>query len=126
MTRLSIVIPNYNHARFLGESLGSVRAQRRPPDEVIVIDDASEDDSLAVIESESAGLPGFRLVRHDERRGVIVAMNAGDPAWGEREEEAFTVMRAIAETVSPLAEEETMDDAQPAPDVEAEPQGAQR
>lgn len=71
-----------------------------------------------------AGVYG-QYVWVDERRGVVVAMNAGDPVWGEREQEAFTVMRAIAETVSPLAEE-AMDGGQPAPDVEAEPQEAGR
>lgn len=41
----------------------------------------------------------------DERRGVVIAQNAGDPAWGRLGAEVFTVMRSIAETVSPLAEE---------------------
>jgi glycosyltransferase involved in cell wall biosynthesis len=77
MSRVSIVIPNYNHARFLGQSLGSVRAQGRIPDEVIVIDDGSEDDSLSVIEAESVGLPSFRLVRHAVRQGVIATLNEG-------------------------------------------------
>lgn len=73
-----------------------------------------------------AGVYG-QYVWVDERRGVVVAMNAGDPTWGEREQEAFTLMRAIAETVSPLAEEDmVMDEAQPIPAAEAEPQGAGR
>ena len=41
----------------------------------------------------------------DERRGVVIAQNAGDPAWNRLGAEFFSVMRAIAETVSPLAEE---------------------
>jgi len=41
----------------------------------------------------------------DERRGVVIAQNAGDPAWGRLGAEVFTVMRTIAETVSPLAAE---------------------
>lgn len=50
-----------------------------------------------------AGVYG-QYVWVDERRGVVIAMNAGDPEWGGREEEAFALMRAIAETVSPLSE----------------------
>jgi CubicO group peptidase (beta-lactamase class C family) len=63
----------------------------------------------------------------DERRGVVIAQNAGDPAWGRLGAEVFTVMRAIAETVSPLAEEpaEVEDVEEPALDaplgVEDEP-----
>ncbi|MCH8489043.1 MAG: beta-lactamase family protein [Oceanicaulis sp.] len=38
----------------------------------------------------------------DRRRGVVIAVNAGDPAWGERYAESAAVMRAIAGHVSPL------------------------
>ena len=48
--RLAVVIPVYNHARFIGEALESVLNQTRKPDRVIVIDDGSKDDSLAVME----------------------------------------------------------------------------
>jgi glycosyltransferase involved in cell wall biosynthesis len=46
--RLAVVIPVYNHARYIGRALESVLAQSRPPDRVICIDDGSRDDSLAV------------------------------------------------------------------------------
>lgn len=48
--RLAVVIPVYNHAHFIGEALESVLNQTRKPDRVIVIDDGSKDDSLAVME----------------------------------------------------------------------------
>ena len=48
--RLAVIIPVYNHARFIGEALESVLRQTRKPDRVIVIDDGSKDDSLAVME----------------------------------------------------------------------------
>lgn len=56
-----------------------------------------------------AGVYG-QYVWVDERRGVVVAMNAGDPVWGQREGEAFTLMRAIAESVSPLSERQLDED----------------
>ena len=52
----------------------------------------------------------------DERRGVVIAQNAGDPAWSRLGAEVFTVMRAIAETVSPLAVEP-----EPVEDIVEEP-----
>ena len=47
---ISAVIPLYNGARFIEESLDSVFAQVLPPDEVIVVDDGSTDDGAAVVE----------------------------------------------------------------------------
>ena len=37
----------------------------------------------------------------DEVRRVVIAVNAGDPVWHARGPEAFTVLRAIAESVTP-------------------------
>ena len=47
---VSIVIPNYNYERFVGEAIESALAQTHPNVEVIVVDDGSTDDSRAVIE----------------------------------------------------------------------------
>ena len=46
--RISVVIPCYNSASFLGQALQSVREQSRAVDEIIVVDDASSDDPAAV------------------------------------------------------------------------------
>src|SRR5215471_3789203 len=45
---LSAIIPNYNHAAYLPDALAGLLAQTRQADEIIVIDDASSDDSVAV------------------------------------------------------------------------------
>jgi glycosyltransferase involved in cell wall biosynthesis len=50
MPRVSVVIPNYNHAAFLRQRLDTVFNKNLPPHEVIVLDDASTDDSLKIIE----------------------------------------------------------------------------
>ncbi len=47
--RVSVIIPNYNHAAFLEERVRSILAQTRRPDEIIFLDDASTDGSLAVV-----------------------------------------------------------------------------
>jgi len=46
--RLSVVVPNYNHARFLERRLRSIIHQSQKPDEIIFLDDASSDDSIAI------------------------------------------------------------------------------
>ncbi len=46
--RVSVIIPVYNRARLLEETLHSLMAQLRAPDEVIVVDDGSEEDIAGV------------------------------------------------------------------------------
>ena len=57
-TIVSVVIPNYNYAAYLGSAIESALAQTWPDVEVIVVDDGSTDDSRAVI----ARYPGVRAV----------------------------------------------------------------
>jgi glycosyltransferase involved in cell wall biosynthesis len=49
--RVSVVIPAYNAAHFLGEAIASIRSQQRQPDEIIVVDDGSTDQTAAVARS---------------------------------------------------------------------------
>ena len=74
---LSVVMPNRNHAALLPRSLGALARQTRPPDEIIVVDDASTDDSRAVIRGFMARLPQLRLIENPERLGVVGALNRG-------------------------------------------------
>ncbi|MEW6036739.1 MAG: glycoside hydrolase family 99-like domain-containing protein [Pseudomonadota bacterium] len=46
--RLSVIVPNYNHANFLERRLLSIINQSRKPDEIIFLDDASSDNSTAI------------------------------------------------------------------------------
>jgi glycosyltransferase involved in cell wall biosynthesis len=72
---VTLVVPNYNHARYLAESLGSIAAQTHAPDQVLIIDDASTDDSLAVISRFVADNPTWRLIRHAKNTGVVPGQN---------------------------------------------------
>jgi glycosyltransferase involved in cell wall biosynthesis len=72
---VAIVVPNYNHARYLPDSLASISAQSRQPDEVLIVDDGSSDDSIAVIERFLSEHPHWRLIKHAERRGVVERQN---------------------------------------------------
>jgi len=75
MVRLSVVIPNYNHAHFLPECLDSILAQSFKPTEILVIDDASSDESLEVIFRYQKLHPVIHLVKNDRNRGVIFSVN---------------------------------------------------
>jgi glycosyltransferase involved in cell wall biosynthesis len=72
---VAVLLPNLNHARFLPTALDALAAQTRPPDEIVLIDDSSTDDSLAVIDSFAARLPGLRVIRNGETVGVNRATN---------------------------------------------------
>lgn len=47
--RVSVIIPNYNRAAVIGETVQNMLSQSLPPYEVIVVDDGSTDDSVEVI-----------------------------------------------------------------------------
>jgi glycosyltransferase involved in cell wall biosynthesis len=74
---LSAVLPNYNHAKLVGRALQALTSQERAPDEIIVIDDASTDDSIAVIEHFAASAPSINLLRNQSNLGVIATLERG-------------------------------------------------
>ena len=69
--RISVVIPAYNAARFLPRCLASVFAQTLKPDEVIVVDDGSTDDTAAL-----AAALGARVISRPNG-GLSAARNTG-------------------------------------------------
>lgn len=67
-----VVIPSFNGARLLGESVGSALSQTSPPREVLVVDDASTDDS-----PQLASNLGARVLALGRNQGFAHAVNAG-------------------------------------------------
>ena len=68
--RLSVYIPCYNAARFIEASVNALLSQTRPPDEILVIDDGSPDNSAQL----ASRLP-VRVIRHDKNKGLAAARN---------------------------------------------------
>jgi glycosyltransferase involved in cell wall biosynthesis len=78
MQRISVVIPSYNHARFVAEAIHSVAAQTHPNVELIIVDDGSHDDSADVIRAslaENSGLEAHFL--EQTHRGAPRAVARG-------------------------------------------------
>ena len=71
--RVSVVIPCYNAARYIGASLRSVLAQDWPQLEIIVVDDGSKDGSADLVVSE---FPGVTVLRQ-ANQGAAAARNLG-------------------------------------------------
>lgn len=72
---ISIVIPTYNRARFLGRSVRSVLNQTYKNFEVIVADDASTDDTAEIIKTFKDDR--IRYIRHESNAGAAAARNTG-------------------------------------------------
>jgi glycosyltransferase involved in cell wall biosynthesis len=107
--RLSVIVCAWNEAPNIAACLHSVLAQTRPPDEVILVDNASSDGTAAI----AAGIPGVRVVA-EPRKGLTRAREAGRRAatgdvlawldadcraplqWLERVEARFGSPRVVA------------------------------
>ena len=76
---VSVVIPCYNSARTLGRALMSVANQTRPPREVIVVNDGSNDNVREVVDTALQVGPPFQilLVERPVNDGAAVARNRG-------------------------------------------------
>ncbi|MGH9380124.1 MAG: glycoside hydrolase family 99-like domain-containing protein [Thermoanaerobaculia bacterium] len=89
LSRVSVIVPNYNYAPYLRERLASIERQTFPVFELIVLDDASTDASVETIEDFLAGskIPSTLVVNEENsgspfrqwRRGVEMAR--GDLIW---------------------------------------------
>ncbi len=80
---ISVVIPLYNKQNNIAHTLESVFRQQRLPEEIIIIDDGSTDNSVDVVSSfidENKNMPlamdGIRIV-HQRNQGVSAARNLG-------------------------------------------------
>lgn len=82
---VSIIVPVYNAARYIAETIEMVNAQTYKDWELILVDDASRDDSVLVIEEiiRSQG-KRIRLIKKNRNEGAAAARNSGiDAAAGQ-------------------------------------------
>jgi glycosyltransferase involved in cell wall biosynthesis len=78
--RVSVVVPTYNDVGRIGDALDSIVTQTAPPAEIVVADDASQDNIAEFVErfadSRARGVP-IRYVRLERNSGDAAARNAG-------------------------------------------------
>lgn len=74
---VSVIMPNWNKSAYLNASLASVLEQSGPAFELIVIDDASTDDSYEQLQAWAEMRPAMRLYRMEANAGQGVCRNLG-------------------------------------------------
>jgi len=75
--RVSVIIPAFNAAATILRALASVRAQQGVGMEIVIVDDASGDDTLAVVEAAIQPGENIRLLRLAVNSGASAARNEG-------------------------------------------------
>jgi glycosyltransferase involved in cell wall biosynthesis len=109
-----VIVCAYNESRLLPACLHSLLAQTRPPDEILVVDNASTDETGAV----ARAIPGVRVI-DEPRKGLVIAREAGRRAatsdvlayvdadcrmplqWLERVEGRFTARHGLVGVTGP-------------------------
>ena len=85
--KLSICIPTFNRAKFLGETLASIVGQTGEEVEIVVSDNASSDETLEIVDTYRKLHPAFVYYRHSENVGAdrnylkAVELASGDYCW---------------------------------------------
>lgn len=87
--KVSVIIPNYNHARFLDQRIRSVLEQTYRNFDLLILDDASTDESRSVIERHVAANPDrIRFLPNDTNSGRVfsqwekgIAATDGELIW---------------------------------------------
>lgn len=81
---VTVVIPAFNAAAYVGEAIASIQAQTLEDWQLIVVDDGSTDQTTAAATQAAAGDPRIRIIRFEQNQGISTASNAGfDAARGE-------------------------------------------
>jgi glycosyltransferase involved in cell wall biosynthesis len=70
-------MPVFNGAATLARALDSIAVGEELPDEIIVVDDGSRDESPAILAQYRSRLPSMRVLTLDQNRGLVAALNAG-------------------------------------------------
>jgi glycosyltransferase involved in cell wall biosynthesis len=89
--QVSVIIPTYNHAAYVGQAIQSVLNQDYDAYEIVVVDDGSEDNTSEVVAQfgdrvryiwqENRGLPGARNIGIKAARGDFIALLDADDTW---------------------------------------------
>lgn len=75
MEKISVIVTNYNHSKYIKTAVESILNQTYENIEIIVIDDCSTDDSKIIIEDIKFQFPEIKTIYLDENKGKWNALN---------------------------------------------------
>ena len=108
--KVSVIIPNYNHARFLEERMNSILEQTYADFECILLDDGSSDDSREIIQKYIVREPRIKAYFNEKNSGNTfsqwdfgVRISQGEFIW-IAESDDFADINFLSEMVSILEE----------------------
>ncbi|TCN31291.1 glycosyltransferase family 2 protein [Sinorhizobium americanum] len=84
MASVDVVVPCYNYGHFLGDCIASILTQKGVDLRVLVIDNASKDDSVAIARNLAAQDRRIEILAHATNKGATFSYNEGID-WGASE-----------------------------------------
>ena len=75
--KIAVIVPNHNDSRYIPRCIRSILEQEDPPDELILVDDQSTDNSVALIRSLIVGQSRARLIENPVNLGTYGALDQG-------------------------------------------------
>jgi glycosyltransferase involved in cell wall biosynthesis len=101
MSTVSVVIPCYNYGHFLGDAVRSALDDQPGVDvSVLIIDDASSDDSAEVAKQLAAEDPRVNVIVHPANRGNLATYNEGLLEWADGD---YTILLSADDRLTPGA-----------------------
>src|SRR3954466_15226254 len=74
---VSVIIPTFNRAHMLTCAIESALRQTRSPDEIVIVDDCSTDNTQQLLESWKRGEPRIKVISHTVNQRPAGARNSG-------------------------------------------------
>lgn len=75
--KISVVIPLYNAEPYIGRCLDSVLRQSYKNIEIVIVDDASTDASLSVVQRYQTQYPSVTIISHKQNKGAMMSRKDG-------------------------------------------------
>lgn len=73
MAAISFIVTSYNYEKYIIETIESIKNQKYQDIEIIVVDDASSDNSVKILEN----IENIKLIKHDKNQGQLAAIITG-------------------------------------------------
>ena len=73
--KVSIAIPHYNHGKFIEKAVRSIQDQDFSNYEIVIVDDASTDDSYTVLQKLAAEDKRIKLFQNEKNFGTEITLN---------------------------------------------------